>query len=111
MTLPGPEVDARARERRRLRPTRRVLGIGIALSFAGALVVGLLGASGAGGLAAALVGAALTVAAGGLTALVGALRDELRGDAVPRRRVAIGGGLLLLSPVMLILAGGAAGAA
>lgn len=110
MTLPSPEVVAE-RERGRLRPTRRVLGVGLIVSLAGAVGVGILGASGAGSLAAALVGAALTVGVGGLTALVGALRDELRGDPVPRRRVAIGVGLLLLAPVSLILAGGAAGAA
>jgi hypothetical protein len=110
VTLPSPEVVAEG-ERGRLRPTRRVLAVGLIVSLAGAVGVGLLGGSGAGSLAAALVGAALTVGAGGLTALVGALRDELRGDTVPRRRVGLGVGLLLLAPVLLILAGGAAGGA
>jgi hypothetical protein len=111
VTLPGPEVDPRAWERSRLRPARLVLAVGLAVSLVGAVVVGLLGASGAGSLAATFVGAAVTVAVAGLTTLVGALRDELRADPVARRRVAIGVGLLLLSPVLLILAAGAAGAA
>lgn len=108
--MPSAEVTAE-RERRRRRPPRRVLAVGAGVSLAGAGIVGLLGASGAGSLAAAFIGGALTVAIAGLVTLGGAVRDEFRGDAVPRRRVAAGMGLLLLAPVLLILAAGAASGA
>jgi amino acid transporter len=81
------------------------------LSLAGAVVLGLLGASGSGSLAAALMGAALTAGVAGLTTLAGAVRDELRDRRVPRGRIGLGIGLLLGAPVMLMLASGAAGAA
>jgi hypothetical protein len=88
-----------------------VLLAGGALSIVGALVVGVLGSSGAGGLSAAFVGGALTCAVAGLTVLIGAVRDELRRIRSSRRDVVIGMGLLLLAPVMLVLAAGAAGGA
>jgi hypothetical protein len=91
------------------RPARRVLLVGGASSLLGAVVLGLLGVDGAGSLAAALVGLSLTCAIAGLTALLGAVRAEFRGTPRPRRQVGIGMGLLLLAPVMLVFAAGAAG--
>lgn len=96
-------------ERRRRGPIRRVASVGAAASVVGAVLVGVLGADGAGGLAAAFVGASLTLGIAGLTALVGAVRDEAGGVPVPRSRIGLGIGLLLLAPVMLVLAAGAAG--
>jgi hypothetical protein len=109
VSLPADEVtrnDARPRW-----PGRRVLVAGGAVSIVGALAVGVLGSSGAGGLAAAFVGGALTCAVAGLTVLISAVRDEFRRTRSSRRDVAIGMGLLLLAPVMLVLAAGAAGGA
>jgi peptidoglycan/LPS O-acetylase OafA/YrhL len=97
------------RERARRRPARRVALAGGVLSLVGAVVVGLLGASGGGSLVAAFTGGALTVGLSGLVLLVGAVRDEYRGDRVPRRRVVLGVGALLLAPFLLVLAAGAAG--
>lgn len=110
MTTPSTEVDA-THERRRLRPARRVLAVGIGLSLLGAAVVGLLGASGAGSLVAAFIGSASAVGAAGLVTLFGAVRDEMRGERVARRRIVIGVGLLLLAPLLLVLAAGAASTA
>jgi hypothetical protein len=93
------------------RPVRWVLSTGAALSLLGAIVLGLLGTDGAGSLAAALVGLSLTCAIAGLTVLIGAVRAEFRGTRRPRRQVGIGMGLLLLAPVMLVFAAGAAGSA
>jgi hypothetical protein len=90
-------------------PARRVLIAGAVASLFGAAVLGLLGVDGAGSLAAALVGLSLTCAVAGLTALLGAVRAEFRGTPRPRRQVGIGMGLLLLAPVMLVFAAGAAG--
>lgn len=108
MTEPGVAAE---HERRRRRPTRRVLTVGGGLSLLGAVLVGLLGADGAGSLAAGFVGAALTCAAAGIVTLGGAVRDELRDEPVARRRVVTGVGLLLAAPVCLVLAAGAAGTA
>lgn len=93
------------------RPARRVLVAGAVLSVLGAVVLGLLGTSGSGSLAAALVGGSLTCAIAGLVVLIGAVRDEFRGTPRPRRQVGLGMGLLLLAPVMLVFAAGAAGSA
>jgi hypothetical protein len=95
----------------RSRAVRRVLTVGGVLSLVGALVVGALGSSGAGGLAAALVGGACTSGVAGLVALLGAVRQEWRGTRSPRSRILTGMGLLLLAPVLLVLAAGAAGTA
>lgn len=110
MTHPVAEVVP-DRERVRRRPARRVAVVGTALSSVGAVVVGTLGASGAGSLVAALTGGALTTALAGLVLLVGAVRDEYRGERVARRRVLLGVGSLLLAPFLLVLAAGAAGSA
>lgn len=110
MTSPATDVAAE-QERRRRRPARRILAGGAAVSLVGAVIVGALGTSGAGSLAAAFIGGALTAGAAGLTTLVGAVRDELRGEAVPRGRMFLGIGLLLAAPVLLILAAGAASGA
>ncbi|MEX0836483.1 MAG: hypothetical protein WD010_10350 [Nitriliruptor sp.] len=83
---------------------------GAIVSLLGAVVVGALGTRGGGSLAAALLGVALTCGIAGLAALVGAVRAELQGRPDPRRRIVGGLGLLLLAPVMLMLAAGAAGA-
>jgi hypothetical protein len=109
VSLPSGEVAGDPRTPPR--PVRRVLATGAALSLLGAIVLGLLGADGAGSLAAALVGLALTCAIAGLTALIGAVRAEFRGTPRPRRQVGVGMGLLLLAPVMLVFAAGAAGSA
>jgi hypothetical protein len=106
---PSAEVDAE--QERRRRPVRRTLFVGGALSLVGAVLVGLLGATGAGGLAAALVGVALTLGVAGVVALGTAVRDEYRGERVPRRRILVGVGLLLGAPISLMLAAGAASAA
>jgi hypothetical protein len=110
VTLPSAEVPV-DRERLRRRPARRVALVGGALSLVGAAVVGMLGASGAGSLAAAFVTGALTAGVAGLVLLVGAVRDEYRGDPVPRARLGLGLGSLLLAPFLLVLAAGAAGSA
>jgi peptidoglycan/LPS O-acetylase OafA/YrhL len=99
------------RERQRRRPARRVLFAGGVLSLLGAVAVGFLGATGAGSLVAAFTGGALTVGMAGVVLLVGAVRDEYRGDRVARGRIALGVGSLFLAPVMLVLAAGAAGTA
>lgn len=97
------------------RPRRRrgtgVLIVGGILSLSGAVIVGVLGASGAGSLAAALVGLSVTSGVAGLVSLVGAALDEYRGTRAPRRDVATGAVLLLAAPILLVLAGGAAAAA
>lgn len=108
MTQPVSEVVP-DHERARRRPARRVAVVGGGLSLAGAGVVGLLGASGAGSLVAALTGGALTAALAGLVLLLGAVRDEYRGEPVARRRVLLGVASLLLAPFLLVLAAGAAG--
>lgn len=110
MTLPDAEVPA-DRERLRRRPARRVAFVGGILAAVGAVVVGTLGASGAGSLAAAFVVGALTAGVAGVVLLVGVVRDEYRGDRVPRSRIGLGVGALLLAPFLLILAAGAAGSA
>ncbi|MEX1177871.1 MAG: hypothetical protein WEB09_05375 [Nitriliruptor sp.] len=91
------------------RPTRLVLLTGGAVSILGAVTVGAFGADGGGSLAAAFLGAALTAAIAGITALIEAVRGELRARPVPRRAIGVGLGLLLLAPVSLVLAAGAAG--
>lgn len=110
MTLPSAEV-AGEHERRRRRPARRILAVGGAISLAGAVAVGLLGASGAGSFVAAFVGVAFTSGVAGVVTLGGAVRDEFRGDPVPRGRILLGVGLLLLAPLLLVLAAGAASGA
>jgi hypothetical protein len=98
-------------EARRWRTLRRFLLGGLAIAFAGAVVVGVLGASGRSGLAAFFVGAALVTGLGAVLTFVAAGRDELRDRPVRPRRVAVGVALLLTAPVCLVLAAGAAGAA
>jgi hypothetical protein len=110
VTGPSAEVAA-AQERRRRRPVRRTLLVGGGLSLAGAVLVGVLGGTGAGGLTAALVGTAMTSGVGGVVALGTAVRDEYRGERVPRGRILVGVGLLLGAPISLMLAAGAASAA
>lgn len=110
MSSPSADLDAEL-ERRRRGPIRRTLVVGGVISSVGAVLVGLLGGSGASSLAAALVGSALTLGIGGVVALGTAVRDEYRGARVPRRRVLVGVGLLLGAPVSLMLAAGAASAA
>jgi hypothetical protein len=110
VTLPSAEV-VDEQERRRRRTVWRSLAVGFGLSLLGAAVVGILGASGAGSLTAAFMGGALTAGVTGVLTLVGAVRDEARGHRVPRGRIGLGVGLLLLAPVLLVLAAGAAAGA
>jgi hypothetical protein len=106
----GPDGPLDVEVRRR-RTRRKVLLVGAALAASGAAAVGAIGGSGAGSLAAFLVGCSLVVAIAAVVTLVGAVRDEHRGYRVPRRRIVVGVLWLLAAPVLLILAAGAGGAA
>lgn len=90
---------------------RRVGGIGLGVALAGGLVVGVLAGSGRTAVAAVCVGAALVVGLTAIVSLVAAVRDEHRGQRVPARRIAVAVALLVASPVLLVLAAGAAGTA
>lgn len=93
------------------RVVRRILLLGAGLAVLGAGAVGALAGDGRAAAAALFIGAALVVAVAAVAMLVGAVRGEYAGRRVPVRRVVVGLVLLLTSPVLLILAAGAAGAA
>lgn len=90
--------------------TRRTLLVGALAAVAGALAVGALAGSGRAAAASLFIGAALVSAIAAVVTLIGAVRSEHGGRRVPVRRIAVGLGLLLAAPVLLILAAGAAGA-
>lgn len=90
---------------------RRILVVGAGIALLAALAVGALAGDGRAGAAAVFIGLALVVGVAAVATLVSAVRSEYRGSRVPARRIVLGLGLLLSSPVLLILAAGATGAA
>ena len=90
---------------------RRIASIGALIALAGGLTVGWLTGSGQSAAAATFVGASLVSGVAAVATLVGAVRAEYGGRRVPVRRIVLALGLLLLAPVLLVLAAGAAGAA
>ena len=90
---------------------RRVLAVGTAMALLAALATGALAEDGRAGAAAVFIGMSLVVGVTAVATLVGAVRSEYRGSRVPARRIVVGLALLLASPVLLILAAGASGAA
>lgn len=94
-------------DRGRLRATRRVLLVAAVLAVLAAGGAGLAGLPGSVGAAALLLVGALGVAAAGVHALVLALADDLRDRPVWSRRLLVGLGLLLLSGLLMVMAGGA----
>ena len=92
------------------RVVRRIGLIGTAIAIGGALLVGVLTGSGQSAAAATFVGLSLVTGIASVATLVGAVRAEYGGRRVPVKRIALAIGLLLLAPICLILAAGAAGA-
>lgn len=105
----GPDGPLRAPALPRV--ARRILAVGATIALLSALAVGVLAGDGRAVAAAVFIGMALVVGVAGVAILVDAVRNEYRGGRVPARRIASGLGLLLASPVLLILAAGATGTA
>lgn len=93
-------------DRRRLRQSWRVLGVGAAVAVAAAVAAGLAGLPGQAGAIALLVVLALAVAVTGIQIVVLALVDDLRDRRVAKRRPLIAAGLLVLAGVLMAMAGG-----
>jgi hypothetical protein len=106
----GPLADG-GRERRRGRTRWRVAAVGSGLAILGAVAVGVVTGSGRSSLAALFVGLSLASGVTAVVTLIGAARDEFRGDRVPRRRIVAGLVLLVAAPFFLVLAAGATGTA
>jgi hypothetical protein len=98
-----------AHERARRRTTRNVALAGPVLGVLGAGAIAAIGGSGAAGLAVLLLLSAVGLAAAGIVTLWLALVDEHRGRPAPRRRILVGLGLLVATPVVVTMSLGAAG--
>ena len=88
---------------------RRIAGIGMLVGLALALLAGLAGATGQAGAAIFFLVAAASCAAAATWGVVVAVRDDLRGEAVSRRRVAWVVGLFFAGAALMAMTAGVGG--
>ncbi|MFP4636059.1 MAG: hypothetical protein ACLFRD_09365 [Nitriliruptoraceae bacterium] len=98
-------------DRRRLAVTARVMAVAVLVAVLGAGAVGLLGASGAAGLASFLVLSSAGCMIGALVTAALAMLDEWRRAPVAGHRALVALGLGLLAAALLVMSLGAAAAA
>lgn len=101
-------ADDHTLERKRLRATLTTVVIGAAVGVAGAIMIAVIGGTGAAGLAVLLVCTAAGCGAAGVLTMVFAVIDEWRRDPVSLHRVVISLALFGASVVLFIMSMGAA---
>lgn len=103
-TGPEPSLDARRR-----RTLRRIVGTGVLVAAAVALLAGLAGATGQAGAAIFLLLSATTCAVAATHGVLTAVRDDLRDHRVSRARVGWIVGLFVAAAALMAMTAGAGG--
>ncbi|MDX1620517.1 MAG: hypothetical protein R3320_05985 [Nitriliruptorales bacterium] len=106
MTAPDPEAD---QGRRRTRRAWRIAGVTALAGLVLALLLGVLGASGANALRVSLLVTALGTAVGGMYATVTLLVDDVKKRPVGRDRPIAAVALFVLTALLMAMVAGSGG--
>lgn len=107
-TDPSP-VDPAAHDLARRRTLRRIVGIGVVVGIVVAVLAGAAGATGQAGAAIFFLVSAASAAVAATYGVLTAVRDDLQGLAVSRRRVAWLVGLFFAGAALMAMTAGVGG--